>query len=517
MSRSKRFVAGLFSSYAATGVNILYTLASVPLALHYLNKEEFGLWALVTQLSGYLMLLELGMGGAVARSLSDHKDHMETGMYGSILRTGGRVFVIQGIFIAIAGLILACFAPVWLDLPKHLHQSFAILMTGQAVLGGLRLSFGSLTSPLWCHQRLDLNNVSSIVSMAGGFFVLWVGFHFGWHLNSLIVATAASSFLSTFSIYVFCRRYGFYPTRQHRGHFDGQVFRDLFKFGSGLFLMNLGNQLASASQLVVISRLMGVEAATIWAIATKIFAMCHQFVARIMDSAAGSLAEMMVRQEFKGMQVRFRDLVGITAVAAVIGSSAIALCNGAFMEIWTSGRIRWSLLNNLLLAMTFFSISSTRCHLILVGVTKHIRGMKYIFLVEGGAFVLISLILVPRLGFSGMLLATLVCNAGISGFYGIIRTSSYFGVSWRRVTGWFFRPLVIMGLVTILFLLNWFLITGDVGPAAHLLWGFSLICGVVVPASWFIGVEPCLRIEIHRLAKSVISRLFNASYLKKLG
>ncbi|MEY3897092.1 MAG: hypothetical protein RLZZ214_2613, partial [Verrucomicrobiota bacterium] len=29
MSRSKRFVTGLLSSYAAIGVNILYTIASV--------------------------------------------------------------------------------------------------------------------------------------------------------------------------------------------------------------------------------------------------------------------------------------------------------------------------------------------------------------------------------------------------------------------------------------------------------------------------------------------------------
>jgi O-antigen/teichoic acid export membrane protein len=47
MSRSKHFISGLLSSYAAIGVNILYTLASVPLALHYLDKDEFGLWNLV--------------------------------------------------------------------------------------------------------------------------------------------------------------------------------------------------------------------------------------------------------------------------------------------------------------------------------------------------------------------------------------------------------------------------------------------------------------------------------------
>ena len=46
MSRLKNFTRSLMSSYALLGVNILYTLGAVPLALHYISVAEFGLWAL---------------------------------------------------------------------------------------------------------------------------------------------------------------------------------------------------------------------------------------------------------------------------------------------------------------------------------------------------------------------------------------------------------------------------------------------------------------------------------------
>jgi O-antigen/teichoic acid export membrane protein len=117
MSRSKRFVTGLLTGYASLGVNILYTLASVPLALHYLTKQEFGLWALITQLSGYLLLLEFGMSGSVARFLSDHKDDINGGEYGSVLNTGFRVFLIQGILVATLGFLAAKVGPTILALP----------------------------------------------------------------------------------------------------------------------------------------------------------------------------------------------------------------------------------------------------------------------------------------------------------------------------------------------------------------------------------------------------------------
>ena len=41
-SRFKHAVHGLASGYAAMACNVLYTLGSVPLALHYLSDKEFG-------------------------------------------------------------------------------------------------------------------------------------------------------------------------------------------------------------------------------------------------------------------------------------------------------------------------------------------------------------------------------------------------------------------------------------------------------------------------------------------
>ncbi len=236
-----------YRSYAAIGVNVFYTIASVPLALHYLNKEEFGLWALVTQLSGYLMLLEFGTSGSVARSLSDHKDHIEDGIYGNILRTGARVFLIQGFFVALLGGGAAWCAPTLLGLPLRLQHPFAVLMAVQALLTGTRLAVGALGSPLWCHQRLDLSNLAASISLIVTFAVLWLGFHLGWHLYSLPVSTAAGFAVSLAITYCSCRRLGFYPPPEHRGRFDPSLFRTLLHFGSGLFLMNLGAQLASAS------------------------------------------------------------------------------------------------------------------------------------------------------------------------------------------------------------------------------------------------------------------------------
>jgi O-antigen/teichoic acid export membrane protein len=510
MARTKRFAANLLSSYAAIGINVLYTIASVPLALHYLDKEEFGLWALVTQLSGYLMLLEFGMSGSVARSLSDHKDHIESGVYGSILKTGGRVFSIQGIIVFLLGVALARFAPSLLALPARLHAPFLVLMTGQAALTGGKLALGALASPLWCHQRLDLSNFAGSVSMLFTFAVLWLGFHSGWHLYSLPAATVVGTVAGLALTYFSCRRLGYYPPRAYRGRFDPKLFRELFQFGGGLFLMNLGAQLASASQVIVVSRLLGIEAAATWSVGTKIFGMAQQFVARILDSSAGGLAEMVVRNETVQLKRRFRDVVVISAVMAGAAGAGIALMNGPFIEIWTSGKVCWAPWNNVLLAFVLFCSVVTRCNTSLVGITKEIRGMKYVYLFEGIAFVLTSLALVPRCGLAGLMVAALLCNLGITGLYGIGRSADYFAVTWRVVVAWVLRPTIVMALVAALFCITRLSAVTALGPVGSFIAGALLFLLGIVPAIWLFALDLRLKSEFSSVFARFIMKVRSA-------
>ena len=114
MSRFKRFAHSLISGYVLLGANTVYTLASIPLALHYLSKVEFGLWALAGSIMGYVMLIDLGMSGSVARILIDYKgDHTKL-EYGSVIQTGALVGVVQGLLIFVAGTAAAfVLAPVF--------------------------------------------------------------------------------------------------------------------------------------------------------------------------------------------------------------------------------------------------------------------------------------------------------------------------------------------------------------------------------------------------------------------
>ena len=68
MSRARRFIRNVTSGYLLLLASMFYVFASVPLALKFLSKEEFGLWMLMTQITGYLALIDLGTSSSVSRS-----------------------------------------------------------------------------------------------------------------------------------------------------------------------------------------------------------------------------------------------------------------------------------------------------------------------------------------------------------------------------------------------------------------------------------------------------------------
>src|SRR5438477_1208044 len=177
MSRFRNAARSLTSGYAAMIGNALYTLASYPLALHYLSTDQFGLWALITQIAGYLVLIDLGMSGSVARILIDHKDNQERGDYGSVIKTGSLVLVVQGAIIILAGVALAYALPAVMQLPVKFVPIFRVLTAGQCALLGAFFIGRMLTSLLQAHQRFDVINYAQIVQLAAGFAAQWLTFH----------------------------------------------------------------------------------------------------------------------------------------------------------------------------------------------------------------------------------------------------------------------------------------------------------------------------------------------------
>ena len=456
MSRLKRLAHSLLSGYILLGANVFYTLASLPLALRYLDVPEFALWGLTSNIAQYIALVDAGMAGT-ARILVDYKDQKDGGAYGSVIQTFVLVSIVQGALILVLGIGLAFGLVPVLRIPAAQEREFVLLTIGQC--GLLMAGFLSriLNYLLGAHQRYDVVNYTQAATFAVSFGALWLGFRLRQGVYSTLWSQLAGWGVGVVGLGFWTLRLRLCPSRGCWGRPTWSRFRELFGYGRDVFLYAVGFQMLGASQTLVLTRGMGLEASAVWTACTRTYVLVNQVVFKIFDFAAPAFAEMIVRGERELLFRRFRSMVVSSASLGVLVGAVFAVCNQPFVRLWTGGKFGWSPINDALLAGALVLQAVTRCHLGLVGQAKQFHSMRYLYMFEGAFFLCLAQLVVPRGGITAMLAASVTATLLFSMPYGQWRSHRYFQVPWRTVAvQWWKSPLrLALGLAPLCGLAWW--------------------------------------------------------------
>jgi O-antigen/teichoic acid export membrane protein len=457
MSRLKNFTRSLVSGYAQIAVNVIYTLASVPLALHYLSKAEFGLWALTLQIANFIALIDLGMSGSVARILIDHKDDRHNGRYGGAVKSGFLVGAAQGLAVLIIGLSLVWFLGGWLRLQMELRPDFFWLMIGQVLLAAATFATRIFGQILYAWQRIDISNYAAIVQLAVGFGVLWIGFFFGLGIFSLLAGAFVSWVCGVVINSLACFKLNFWPKAGEWGRASREQFGELFHYGASIFFIGIGLQLIASSQTILISRQLGVEAAALWSVMTKVFTLVNQLIWKAINNAMPAFAEMLARKEIDRLWNRYGDLFITTNVFSGVVAVLFAACNRTFVTIWTHGKFSWPAIDDVLLALWLILTMQQCCHISLLICFKKIGRLKYIYPAEGIVFVAVSLFMLRWFGIKGMLACSLLATLLFTWNAGTWSVGKMLESRWKVLLWDWQKPLlcVLMAMVPVWLILAW--------------------------------------------------------------
>jgi O-antigen/teichoic acid export membrane protein len=473
----RRFINTLASGYALLVVNSLYSFALVPLGLYFLTKEQFGLWAVVGDTAGYFAMVSLGIGPSAARLLIDHKDQKESGVYGSMILTGWLVLAIQGVIIFVLGWLLGPALSSLLAIPDGMRSDFILLIRWQCAITMVKYNSPIFVHVLYAHHRNDVSNYSQILGTGVMLAVLWCALRHHWGIFSILWADAAG-WLTGAVIYIpMCFRLGLMPRRQSWGRPNWKLFVALFAYGRDVFMISLGEQLVMASQTIVVTRFLGLAATAVWDVATKLLMLFVQSIWKLFDNSVPALAEMLVRHEDELLRQRFRGLAMLMASIAGVAAVFLALCNAPFLAVWTKGKISWALTNDILLGGWLIVLVIQRCHTGFVLVTKDIRFMRYIYVLEGVLFVLGASIASRWGGLGAIIMTSIVCTSLLTTAYGFRRTKEYFGFTLAEIAIQWLSPMLRMVTVLVPVAITvWWLFR----PASDLvrLAGFAMVIGV---------------------------------------
>lgn len=431
-ARVKRFAQALFSNYLFLAANCLYTAVSLPLISHYLpSDKDFGLWFLALQIAGYIQWIDLGMWSSVSRILIDHKDHRAEGRYGGAIKSGMLVGAAQGGIALVAGLGVVWFLPAWLRVPAEQSRPFLWLMMGQVLISSATFVSRIYFQVLVAWQRMDIWNYSQIAQLAAGFAGLLLGFHLGWGVFSLLFSAAVNWLCGVVVCAAGCHRLGIWPRTGEWGRTSWALFRELFSYGADVFLIGMGTQLILSSQAVLLSPILGLGAVALWTAMTKPFALVSQIVWRGIGNAMPAFAEMQTRREWDRLWARFRALFTAISVLAGVGAVLFAACNGPFIALWFKGRFSWPQVNNVLLGAWLVVLTQQCCLSSLIVSLKEIRGLKYVFMIEGVVFVGLAVVVLRWEGITGMLVCSLLATLLFTWLVSAARVVRHSRTGWK--------------------------------------------------------------------------------------
>jgi O-antigen/teichoic acid export membrane protein len=269
----------------------------------------------------------------------------------------------------------------------------------------------------------------------------------------------------------------------------------MFSYGRDLLLIGLGLQLLNASQAIIITASLGLEAAGLWAVATKAFQLVLQFVQRIFDYTGSAFGEMIVRQEIDTLSRRFRDVLALTAGVAVFACVSVAVANAPFVTMLSHGKYSWEWRNDALVAILIFCNSVSRCYVGLSGYAKQLGRMRWVYLLEGICFVIAASIAVRSFGISGIIAAAIISNLAWSGWYGLRWTGGYLHLPARHIIDWLLPALRYMVFMTAFGVILWRLALHLPAQLRFVVSSIGmLIAGL--PMLWFVGFGSGLRAEI---------------------
>lgn len=500
-TRTNRFITGMVSGYGNIAVNVVTTMISLPMALHYLDKERFGLWALALQINAYLALIDLGMNNAVSRFLAEYKDDVNGKDYAQTFFTGAAIYLIQGLLVAAAGFLIAPFAAGLFSVPEHLKDELRTVLVYLTSFSGLSVALRAFGAPLWAFQRNDVIHACATASHIGNLILLWIGLKNGWGVMSMLIALIPPA-IGTLACHGWvCHRNGYFPSMANFCRPTVQVFLRIFHFGKDNLLVVLGGQLVNASQIMIISCWIGLEAAAIFTVATKFYSFAILLVANPVSASSPALAELWVRREKERFVVRFWDLVSMILFISTIAAIGLAVGNRAMIHVWTQNQVVWTLSGDLLLAILIILRSLNSCFIGLFGLVGSWTPVRWIQILEGVAFISLAMLMRGHSGLNGILAASIFAYLTVTGILSYKASKPIIG-SFSQL----WLPLSFSMLFTLLASCAAYLLS-RFNQNPYLFLGFAVVCGILAtPVMWKLALPPRLRQQAASKLQELLSR-----------
>jgi O-antigen/teichoic acid export membrane protein len=329
------------------GAPLLVAVFSIPVLIHGLGKDRFGILALAWTLIGYASLFDLGLGRAltqiVSRKLGSGEDHEVP----RVVWTSLLLMLALGVFgAAIIALISPWLAHHALKIPAEMQSEVlrSFLLLGLAVPAVITTA--GLRGLLEAHQRFDLVSAlripTGIFTFVGPLLVL----PFSHNLVPVVGILVVGRFLGCLAHLLVCFRV--VPELRKRVAWDGRSASPLLRFGGWMTVSNVIGPLMMNMDRFLIGGVISVTAVTYYAtpyeVVTKLLVVPIAVVGVMFPAFSISFVKDPARAALlysRSLKYILLALFPVVLLIVALAKNGLTLWLGADFAVHSSRAVQW--------------------------------------------------------------------------------------------------------------------------------------------------------------------------------
>ncbi len=444
MSRTRNYIKGLTTGYAATFATIAVGLWLTPFTLRFLDREEYAIFALASDLLMWLGLLDLGITAGLnvqAAQLTGKPDHER------LNRLASTAFFTQNLIVLVVLIVggamaagVPHFFPVRLELQHTTSTLMAMLVLGSAI-GFSTKTFSAL---LLANQQIHIDNLLKLALLAIRTVLTVVLLTKGWELYSLAVASLAATVIT--SAIAVWRTWRLLPGLKVRWMLASwDVLKGIGSLGIWFSLGGLAGLVITSLDRVVAAKLISVETVTTLSLTGRVYALFAGLLDQITNTARPMLGQLIGQKKLAEAQRVYRHLFKLSTGFAVIAAFSIWAGNEPFVNQWVGAQNFGGPLLSLALALNLIVNSWVLPNRAVLSSALVVRPQTLSRIVEAVLNLGLSVLLAQYLGLIGIVLGTAIAGLLTSTWYLPLLTARLFKRSWFSFAREDALPIMVIG------------------------------------------------------------------------
>lgn len=324
--RYRRAALTAVGSFAGKGLSFLTLMISVPLTLHYLGSQRYGMWMTISSVITMLIFADLGIGNALLNLISDANGKEDCELARQLISTA--VLIVSSISLLLCTLFTLVYPFIpWarffnVTTPRAMAEAgpasaafAACFFLGLPVNLAARVQLGyqdGVFNDLW-------SAAGSVAALAGILLVIDLRAGLPWLVVAYSGGRLSGGLLNGLTLFGIRRR-GLRPRFRYASWNAAYL---LFRLGGLFFILQLAMCLAFLSDNIVIAQCISANAVAQYAVPQKMFELISVVIALLLGPLWPAYGEAIARGDHawvaKTLRRSLRGVVILAGAASLMG------------------------------------------------------------------------------------------------------------------------------------------------------------------------------------------------------